>query len=349
MMKRADNVVVVKNIFYMMAYAFRALDVSDFRKLQSEPFEGMLDLLAAILVAGIDAQRRRGFEREYSSREEDVQQFRGRVDLRKTWKLRSRHKQSARCIFDEMDSNTYKNRVLKTTAWYLLGSKELNAIRRRDLKRTLLLMQEIDLIDPNCISWSDLHYHRNNRSYQLLMNVCYIVLHDLLPRDSKGDLELGYALPVETLSALYERFVLEYYRRHHPEFNAAAREVPRCAGADSPTFLPRMLTDVTLEYGRRRLIIDTKCYGVILNTHFEKEILLPANVNQIFSYVLHSQQGFDGDVSGMLLYAQTSEAEKMREHWVDLQHDFYCYTLDLDVDFNELSGQLEEIARLLTA
>lgn len=70
-------------------------------------------------------------------------------------------------------------------------------------------------------------------------------------------------------------------------------------------FLPRMLTDVTLEYSRRRLIVGAKCYGTILNAHFEKEILSSVNVNQIFSHVLHSQKEFEGNVSGILLYAQT--------------------------------------------
>ncbi|HJF65650.1 MAG TPA: hypothetical protein K8U77_06000 [Slackia equolifaciens] len=344
---RAEDAVLIKNIYYMMAYAFRALEIPDFCRMQTEPFDTLHDLLAAILVAGINAQRRRGFEREYESRNEAMQRVVGHIDMRETVRLSIRQRQEVHCVFDELAENTYKNQVLKTAAWHLLASKDVRPERKRALKRSLILMQEISLIDPSRIAWSRFHYDGNNRSYRLLMNVCYMILHDLLPRDQKGDVELLHALPNDALSALYERFVLEYFRRHHPHLHADAREIPRLIEGEAPSFLPKLATDVTLTNGKKRLIIDTKFYGTILNVHYGKEILSPVNLNQIFSYVLHAQESFEGDVSGMLLYAQTSDTANMREHWVDLHHDFYCYTLDLNVDFVEVAHQLDEIAELL--
>ena len=61
----AQDRVVIKNIYYMMAYAFRALEVKEFAKLNSEEFDNFADLMAAILAVGIGLQRKRGFERDY--------------------------------------------------------------------------------------------------------------------------------------------------------------------------------------------------------------------------------------------------------------------------------------------
>ena len=129
----AEDTVVVKNIYYMMAYAFRAIDVADFQRLEVEPFDNVLDLLAAILAVGLDSQRRRGFEREYQAREEDVLRVAGRIDLGKTMRLRLKQRQDLHCAFDERTENTYKNQILKTTAFHLMRSSDVAPERKREL------------------------------------------------------------------------------------------------------------------------------------------------------------------------------------------------------------------------
>ena len=55
-------------------------------------------------------------------------------------------------------------------------------------------MQDVSLLDPLRIAWGSMRYHRNNRSYQILMNVCYLVLHELLLRDERGEARLADVL-----------------------------------------------------------------------------------------------------------------------------------------------------------
>lgn len=346
-MSRAEDTVVIKNIYYMMAYAFKAIDIADFKRLEVESFGNVLDLLAAILAAGLDAQRRRGFEREYQPREEDLMRVRGRIDIAETMRLRMRRRQDLHCVFDERTEDTYKNRVLRTTALYLLRAPEVDASRKRDLKRSLVLMQDVSLLDPQRIAWGSMRYHRNNRSYQILMNVCYLALHELLLRDEWGEVRLADVLNGEALHRLYEKFILEYYCKHWSWLHPAAREVAYEAGDSAPDFLPRLLTDVMLTNGDKRLIIDAKYYGTILGTHYNKEILSPANVNQIFSYVMHAASAFDGEVSGMLLYARTEDAAFESESWTDLGHTFHVRTLDLNQDFAGIAAQLDAITGLV--
>lgn len=343
----AEDAVVVKNIYYMMAYAFRAIDVADFQRLEVEPLDNVLDLLAAILAVGLDSQRRRGFEREYQAREEDLLRVAGRIDLGKTMRLRLKQRQDLHCAFDERTENTYKNQILKTTAFHLMRSSDVAPERKRELKRSLVFMQGVALLDVRHIAWDALRYHRNNRAYQLLMNVCYLVLHELLPRTEVGDVKLANVLSGDALHRLYEKFILEYYRRHWPELHPAANEVKRAAGDVEPSFLPRLYTDVMLHKNGNCLIIDAKCYGSILGTHFGKEILSPANVNQIFAYVMHAAPSFSGDVSGMLLYAKTEDATFDAKSWKDMGHQYHARTLDLNQDFAGIAAQLDAIVGLL--
>lgn len=347
MCARAEDTVVIRNVYYMMAYAFKALDIAEYRWIQTESFDNLLDLLAAILSSGLAAQRRRGFEKDYETREESSQCVVGRIDIRKTASLKMRRHLEAYCIFDEHTENTYKNQILKTTAWHLIRSSGVSLKRKQSLKKSLLAMQDVDALEPARIEWSSLRYHRNNRSYHLLMNVCYMVLHDLLLRDQNGNTKLATVVDKQVLSRLYEKFILEYYHKHHTKLNASAHEISHDTKGSKPSFLPKMITDVTLTNGQHRLIIDAKCYGTILGEHYGKEILSSANINQILSYVLHGAVEFNGKVSGMLLYAKTKDVPSLREKWNDLDHDFYCITLDLDNEFEQIAKQLDDIAKLI--
>ena len=59
----------IKNVFYMLAYAFRALDRKAYRPLESEDFANAEDLLAAILILGVEDQFKRGVSRAYIEEE----------------------------------------------------------------------------------------------------------------------------------------------------------------------------------------------------------------------------------------------------------------------------------------
>lgn len=339
--------VVVRNIYYMMAYAFKALDIEAYVRLQTEEFEGVEDLMAAILSMGIDLQRKRGLERDYSVVRDDIWGVRGRIDVRSTVLLAARCSGLVSCEWDRLDEDTYKNRILKTVGGLLVSSNLVKEEWRKALKRSLLALRDVGTLDPKRIEWGRLRYHRNNATYQLLMNVCYMVVESMLLTQDDGEMRLASFSDSQKLFALYEAFVLAWFERHHPELSPSAKEVDRSVEGDVPSFLPRLYTDITLQGKSSTLIIDCKCYGRILKTHHEREIASPANMNQIFSYVIHEEYASGRTVSGMLLYALTASEKDRRSNWNEAGHDFHLWTLDLGQDFSVISARLEEIAGLL--
>lgn len=345
--KAADNV-VIRNIYYMMAYAFRALDLKEYKQLKTEDFEEVDDLLAAILAIGMAAQQRRGYERGYLPEEEDLAGVRGRIDMRQTARNEMARRQKVHCIYDEFTEDTQKNRILKATARILATSANVDPVRRRALKRCLVYMGGVSDVATSRIDWKRLRYDRNNSSYLMLMNVCFMVLNGLVLTTDAGDKNAASFMDDQELHALYEKFLREYFRRHHPAIRVSAKEIDNGI-ENAPSFLPKLCTDITLERGNKMLIIDAKCYGRILTLHYGNEKLSAANRNQILSYMLHAAYENELEVSGMLLYAQTEKEHHMRETWSELRHEFHCKTLDLNREFKEIAAELDEIAAFMYA
>ena len=307
MNNHAEESVVIRNIYYMMAYAYRALSVGEYTKLASEKFESANDLLAAILSLGLSLQFKRGLEKDYRELGEDLSSIRGRIDVRETMKLASSGTCKAHCRHDELSQNTLKNQILKAAAMRLINCADISNNRRHELKRCLLKMRDMDAANLAQVEWERLAYHRNNGGYQLLMAVCRMVAEGLLPNDDTGGTTGRSFLSDRSLSALYEKFVLEYFRRRHPELNANAKIIEPPKSEERPSFLPALKTDVTLERGDHTLIIDCKCYGRILRCNYGHGALSAANVNQIHMYVSEEAYVSNKHVEGMLLYAKTLE------------------------------------------
>ena len=55
-----DKTIFIKNIYYMLSYAFDVLKQKNYNKIASEPFERTQDLFAAILSKGISQQLKQG-------------------------------------------------------------------------------------------------------------------------------------------------------------------------------------------------------------------------------------------------------------------------------------------------
>lgn len=344
--RKAEDTVVIRNIYVMMAYAFKALDVKEYSHLGKESFDNYASLLAAILCIGISIQRRRGFESGYTNIVEDLVQIRGTIDVRGTARLKAAGRTRAVCSFDEWSQDTEMNRVLKTCAGLLLRNPEVRIDLREELKRDYLEMSEIGaLVPPYRIEWSRMIFHKGNPGYVFLMNACYMVLSRFIPVSLAGDSPFGIYTDSQELHALFEKFVLEYFKREHAELSVSAKVLP--APSDAPSFLPRLCTDVTLESDSKVLIIDTKFYGTILNIHNGREMMSPAHRHQIVDYVVHESYKSRKEVSGMLLYALTDNDPSMCESWNEIGHTWHLWTLDLGLEFSEISRVLDAAADLV--
>ena len=343
-----DKSIYIKNIYYMLSYAFQILRQSNYEEVMSEKFDMVQDLFAAILAKGISKQLKQGLHREYINKQETLTVVRGKLNMPETIRNRIQHKQKLACEFDELSENNLFNQILKTTIHYLIQDNGVKADRKASLKKLLVFFDGITLLLPSEISWGKLHYQRNNKNYELLINICYFVLAGMLQTTENGKYKMT-AFSDDHMARLYEKFVLEYYRYHHKYLSEVkAAQVKwdlRGENAESMIrFLPVMQTDITLRLKDKVLIIDAKYYGKTLQKQFDKYTLHSANVYQIFTYVKNLDKDNTHNVAGILLYAKTDEAITPDCMFNMGGNQIGAQTLDLNVEFKSIKAQLDKLA-----
>ena len=356
-----DKSIFIKNIYYMLSYAFTTLNQGGYEDVATEEFENMHNLFAAILSKGIGRQLKQGLYREYLNRKEDVAVVRGKIDMPGTIQNRLARKLVLTCEYDELSENNLLNQILKTTVMLLLWHAKVDQEYKNDLKKEMLFFSNVDTIDPTTIRWSAIRFQRNNNTYRMLISLCQLVLEGMLLTTDDGEYRLLEGMLLTTddgeyrlnsfideqrMNRLYEKFILEYYAKECLQVSATASQIPWALDDGVGTMLPVMQSDIMLTKGSDVLIIDAKYYTHTTQTQYDVHTLHSANLYQIFTYVKNKDTDF-GDkphkVSGMLLYAATDEAIQPDNVYQMSGNQISVKTLDLNCDFSEIAAQLNAI------
>ena len=333
----------------MLSYAFHILKESTYDEIASEEFENLPDLFAAILAKGISRQIKQGLYREYVTEYDNLSTMRGKLRIHETINNKLQRKQVLFCEYDEFSENNIFNQILKTTAFILLRHPNLNSEHKTALKKAMLFFDSIDVIDPSTIKWNMLRFRRNNQNYIMLMNLCYFVLNNLLMTTEKGKYKLATFFDDQGMARLFEKFVLGYYRYHHPYLRPQPAQIKwnlDDVNNRSIDYLPIMETDIVLRYKEKALIIDTKFYSRTMQTHaqYDSRTIHSSHLYQIFTYVKNYDTGNTGNVAGLLLYAKTDERITPDYDFQIGGNKISVKTLDLNVPFSAIAAQLNEIA-----
>ena len=339
-----DKGILIKNIYYMLTYAFQILRQSNYDDIAAEDFENIHDMFAAILGKGVAQQLKHGLYREYVNKSDNLTTLRGKLDVPGTVKNKLQHKQKLFCDYDELSENNLMNQVIKTTMMLLLKQKNVKLDNKTVLKKDLLFFDSVDYIEPAMIKWDRIRYQRNNQSYRMLLNICRLIIDGLLLSTEEGTIKMATFLDDQRMSHLYEKFILEYFRYHHPELRANPDQVQWNLDDDNDMWLPNMITDITLKSRDGRvLILDAKYYGQQMQSNFDVQTYRNANLYQIFTYVKNWDKEQTGNISGMLLYAKTDEEFQPANQFSMGGNKIAVGSLDLNLPFAEIAGQLEKI------
>ncbi len=336
----------IRNIYYMLSYAFQVLTEQGFKKIETEEFENVAELCAAILAKGVSLQLKRGLGREYIENTESLSSLRGRIEISESIKTRSTMKRQLICSYDDFSENSYMNRIVKTTMELLLHA-DIAKTRKKELRKLLVFFGNVDLLDVHMINWR-IQYNRNNQTYRMLIAVCFLVVKGLLQTNTDGSTRLMDFLDEQRMCRLYEKFILEYYRKEHPELTASASQIPWALDDGVGDMLPIMQTDIMLSHGGKVLIIDAKYYSHTTQEQFDTRTLHSGNLYQIFTYVKNKEAELadvNHEVSGMLLYAKTDESVQPNGAYLMSGNKISVRTLDLDCEFSEIAKQLDIIVK----
>lgn len=328
----------------MLTYAFKELRHNNYEYIAGESFENIYDLFAEIISKGIAYLLKQGLHKEYAIIEDTLTTLRGKLDIQGTIKEKISQRTCLVCEYDALTANNLYNSIVKTTVNLLLGKSDVKIERKRNLRKMIQFFDGIDTINPSFIRWDSLRYDRNSRTYQMLHSLCYFILNNQLLSTEQGDTKMPQ-FSDEHMNLLFQRFVMEYYKRHHPEYKTSAKQIKWNVSdnsVSSSSMLPIMQSDITLTLDERTLIIDTKYYSRNLQEHFGKPTLHPSNIYQIHTYVMNEDKAHTGNVDGLLLYAKiatdiqpygnfkTNDGNILMVRTMDLSRDFELIKNDLD-------------------
>lgn len=337
----------IQNIYHMLAYAFQTLQEQSYRDIAAEEFDNTADLLAEILARGVSLQLKRGLGREYVDREDALSSPKGKIELSDSLKTRSIMRRQPVCSYDEFSTDTRMNRILKATI-VLLVRADIDKARKKALRRLLPYFADVEGADLSVADWH-MRFARNNQTYRMLMNVCWLVVKGLLQTQEDGSIRMMDFHNEQRMSHLYEKFILEYYRYEHPKLSAGAPYISWALDDGFDDMLPTMHSDITLRQGRTVLIIDAKYYGHTMQQQFDKRSVHSGNLYQIFTYVKNKEAELAStpdphSVSGMLLYAKTDEDVQPDGVYQMSGNQISVRTLDLNQPFETIRSQLDSIA-----
>ena len=329
----------IKNIYYMLSYAFQSLNFKEYNKVKSEEFENIYDLFSELLTIALNKQIKQGLYRDYIEVDETTSSIRGKINITESINELSFINKKLNCTYDEFSVNSYLNKIIKTSLTLLLKAP-LCKKNRRGIKNILLYFRDVDTVDTNNINWQ-IRYDRNNQDYRMIIGICNLTLNGLIQSNAKGDKKLMEFFDDMRMSRLYEKFILNYYRKEHSYLKAYSPQIEWQLDDDFGELLPRMQTDITLEYEDKILIIDAKYYSNTMQSYYDTKTIHSHNLYQIFTYVKNKEAEVDDEVSGMLLYARSTD---------DLNNDYsmsgnriIVKTLDLNQDFENIKEQLDGI------
>ena len=339
--------IAIQNVYYMLSYAFQVLNEQGYKNIATEQFHNTAELMAAILEKGIAIQLKRGLGKEYIPQTEALSSLRGKIDIAESIKTQSMMRKQLICTYDEFSVNSTMNRIIKSTVELLLCSN-ISKQRKKSLRKLMVYFGEVDFIDLHTVNWN-VQYNRNNQTYRMLISICYLVVKGLLQTQSDGRKKLMDFLDEQRMCRLYEKFILEYYRKEFKnQIVANASQIPWQLDNEENAMLPVMQSDIMLRRGDRVLIIDAKYYEHSTQVQLDKHTLHSGNLYQIFTYVKNKEYELkdkDHRVSGMLLYAKTDEEIYPNNVYQMSGNQITVSTLDLNKTFAEIAEQLNTIAK----
>lgn len=328
----------------MLSYAFQILNEQGYKQIATEEFENVAELCSAILAKGISSQIKRGLGKEYVLQTKSLSSLRGRIDISTSVKEQSMLRKQLVCNYDEFSINSYMNRILRTTMDVLVRS-DISKERKKQLRKLLIYFSEVEPLNRECINWK-LQFNRNNQTYQMLISICYLILKGLLQTNTDGSTKLMDFLDEQRMCRLYEKFILEYYKKEHKELRATASQILWDTDDGYREMLPVMQSDIMLKKDDKILVIDAKYYAHTTQKQYDVNTLHSGNLYQIFTYVKNLDTANTGKVSGMLLYAKTDELVLPNNEYKMSGNAISVKTLDLDCDFSEIKKQLDNIVSL---
>jgi len=334
----------VRNIWLLMLYASDMYRDLGCRSINAEKNPDRIpDLAAEILCHAVNDRLARNLSYGYHTRHCDLTRIRGRIDLLDTCRRQLLDRGLVACRFDELTTNTPRNRLVKAALIRLRG-----LVTRDDLARECrTLAGDLERLGvtgpcPSRPERSAERFGRHDAGDRRMVSAADLALSLLLPTEAAGNRALERPdRDIHWLRQLFESAVTGLYEINLPQFGwyVNRQQVLRWPALEFTdgisAILPTMRTDITLDHRERaeRIVIDTKFTKALVDGYAGTPRLRSGYIYQIYAY-LRSQEKDDDPpsltASGMLLHPAI---DRCLDESVTIQnHRIRFVTIDLTMN-----------------
>ena len=337
----------ILNVYYLLCYAWGRVQERDTKRLATlGTLPTVQDLLGKVLAGGVNHLFRRGIDRGYVERREDLAGIRGKLAVSETAKRALRARGRAACDFEELSADILPNRILRTSLHGLLGRRITlhrdvgvevrSAYRRLDgVPRTRLKRN----------TFGQVQLGGNRRLYQFLLSVCRLLYESSVVDENTGRTTFrDFRQDEATMWALFEEFVTGFYTREQRVYGVNPGYRRRIDWADLAR-IPGMTADVILESPEHRIIMDTKYYKDVLARGRGSGTgkLHSDNLYQLLAYLRNRQATRPEGArhEGILLYPQVGSRSLM----ADIRLEGFCIqarTVNLNREWHHIRDEMLE-------
>ena len=347
----------ILNVYYLLCYAWRHVQERDTRRLASlADLSTVQDLLGKVLATGVNHLVRRGIDRGYVERREDLAGIRGKLAVSETAKRALRSRARAACDFEELSVDILPNRILRTSLGSLLSPRiPLDRSIRGEVRSAYRRLDGVSRVRLKRNTFGQVQLGGQRRVYHHLLSVCRLLHRSAMVDEKTGHTAFrDFRRDQATMWRLFEDFVMGFYEREQRAYavNPGGRRRIAWTGTDATDTanrprIPVMEADVILESPERRIILDTKFYldalarGRGSGTGSGSGKLHSNNLYQLLAY-LRNRQATRPDGArheGILLYPQVGEERLRAEVWLE-GFRIQARTVDLGRDWRLIHEEM---------
>lgn len=334
----------IKNLYYLLCYAWDRLEEGGLIDVAGIQSTAPVDLLATVLIKGIEHVLRRGLNKAYLIEEGVLSSIRGRVDILNTKRKFLRQNARVACSYDEMTLDTPANRILKSTLRLLARDPDLNHAHKASLRRLLGILQSVQDVRIGPHSFRMLQFDRNSNFYRFLLNICQLAHGVAIPKEGDGRYRFKEFLRDEVrMALLFQNFVYNFLKRERRDITVFRESISWTVDAYSTgdlALLPNMSTDISIMQRGKRTIIDTKFYRGMWSSFHGSKKYHSENLYEMFSYLANARKGSQ-EVEGILSYPKVSNGAK--EKYSILGHTIRAETIDLGESWQSIAHSLRNL------
>lgn len=340
-----DIKIPIKNIYYMLSYAWNIWDVidEDYQKeiFSDEEFDNIYNVMAYVLIMFLEKLIKRGFYKGYMTLEEYLSILKGKINFSKSIKRNTINYKKLVCNYNILSNDILFNRIIKSALNKLINYKNID----NDIHQKLINLNhyfiKIKNIEVNNRTFKLLKYNRNNMHYKIIINICKFIHKNLIVNKNSDEYSFIDFNEDKRMHMLYEKFVLNFYKFHfRNNKNIKVKNKTIKWNINDNEYIPLMKTDIMIYNKEKCMIIDTKFYKNILINNNDKFSIRSSHLYQIYSYMRSVENRFK-NMKGVLLYPLCINNIN-REYKLENKL-FAVNTLDLSKDFKTIEKQLLNI------